>query len=271
MRDSIVWKRRLGRVYSSLRRIRGDNPRCGMVLTYHSVGPSMLGLPQENFRLQMDWLKANAAVVSLEQLLAGDWPDSSSGVTCAITFDDGYSSVHEYAFPILRERNFAATVYLVANAMGNGKRKSSNEFDGLYPDEDMLTWDMVCELQSGGVVAGSHLLRHKDVTSLAAAEANEELVGSKKMIEDKLGNECSSFSFPWGRYDDRSVEAVKAAGYKNSVIAIQGRWGREDELDRYRVPRADVRREYSIDDFAAVVRGDWDYLGVLQKIRRARY
>lgn len=216
----------------------------------------------------MDWLKANAAVVSLDRLVTGDWPESKSGLTCAITFDDGYASVYEYAFPVLQERRFPATVYLVANAIGNGQRKSSNDFEGLYPDEEMLTWEMVRELQRHGVVAGSHLMRHKDITSLGAMETNDELSGSKKKIEDELGVECSSFCFPWGKYDDRSVDAVKAAGYKNSVIAIQGRWKYPHDLDHYRIPRADVRRDYEIEDFAAVIRGDWEYLGVVQKVRR---
>lgn len=271
MRDSIVWKRRLGRVYSSLRRVRGASSKCGLVLTYHSVGASKLGLPQENFRQQMDWLRQSAAVVSLERLLAGDWPDSATGITSAITFDDGYASVYEYAFPILRERGFAATVYLVANAMGDGRRRSSNEFHGLYPDEEMLTWEMVREMQTAGVTAGSHLLRHKDITLLEPPEVDEELRGSKRLIEERTGSECPSFCFPWGKHNDRTVEAVKAAGYQNAVIAIQGRWDGRSNLDHYRIPRADVRREYSIDDFSAMVRGDWDYLAILQKFRSAAY
>ena len=238
-----------------------------MVLTYHSVGPTPLGLAPEKFREQMIWLRENAAVVKLETLLSRDWPDSESGVTCAVTFDDGYGSVYRWAYPILRDLRLPATVYLVADAIGDADSKNSNEFTGLYPDEEMLRWPEIREMQEEGISFGSHLLRHKDLTGLSAEEARRELEGSKLLIQERLGAECGSFCYPWGKHNDRSVESVKSAGYKNAVIAIQGRWGINQELDRYRVPRADVRREYLLEDFKAVVRGDWDYLGYLQKFR----
>lgn len=239
-----------------------------MVLTYHSVGPTRLGLPQENFREQMLWLRANASVVAFETLLSGEWPNSESGVTCAITFDDGYASVYRWVFPVLWELRLPAKVYLVGDAIGEAAPKSSNDFSGLYPDEEMLRWSEIREMQERGISFGSHLLRHKDLTSLTASDAREELEGSKRLIEDRVGAECTSFCYPWGRHNDRSVAAVKNAGYKDAVIAIQGRWRANERLDRYRVPRADVRKDYSLEDFGAVVRGDWDYLGHLQTFRR---
>ncbi len=214
----------------------------------------------------MAWLKTHAAVVPLDQLINGEWPESSS-LICAITFDDGYASVYRHAYPVLKEFGFPATVYLVAGAMGEEAPRSSNEFDGLYPDEEMMLWREAKELQLQGIRMGSHLVGHKDLTSLDAAMADQELLRSKQFIEERIGEECSSFCYPWGKHDDQSVEAVRRAGYRNAVVAIQGRW-KENGSDRYRIPRADVRREYTIDDFAAVVRGDWDFLGYVQKMRR---
>jgi peptidoglycan/xylan/chitin deacetylase (PgdA/CDA1 family) len=115
---------------------------------------------------------------------------------------------------------------------------------------------------------GSHMLRHLDLTSLDAAAANEELLRSKQVIEDSIGAECTSFCFPWGRHNSNAVAAVRRAGYRNSVVTIQGRWQNSPAPDPFRIPRADIRREYTLDDFKAVVRGDWDYLGYIQRFRR---
>jgi peptidoglycan/xylan/chitin deacetylase (PgdA/CDA1 family) len=216
----------------------------------------------------MAWLRDHAAVVSLENLISGEWPDSPAAVLCAITFDDGYASVFRWAYPVLCEMGFPATVYLVAQAVGDTDPKNSNDFNGLYPNEEMLRWQEVKEMQSNGLQFGSHLLRHKDLTSLNHAEQKEELEGSKRLIEDRLGAACPSFCYPWGKHDDRSVAAVRNAGYRDAVVAIQGRWQFKGKLDQYRIPRADIRRDYSLEDFAAVVRGDWDYLGYLQRFRR---
>lgn len=255
-------------MYSLVPRSRGGNRGYAVVLTYHSVGPTQLGLPVESFREQMAWLRENAAVVDLHSLVTGEWPVSRCGVVCAVTFDDGYASVYRHAFPVLREFGVPATVYLVADAIGEMQATNSNEFSGLYPNEEMLLWREVKEMKESGISFGSHLLRHKDLTLLREAEQREELEGSKHRIEDRLGVACRSFCYPWGKHDDGSVAAVQRAGYEDAVIAIQGRWSAEEALDRYRIPRADIRRDYSLDDFAAVVRGDWDYLGYLQRFRR---
>ena len=239
-----------------------------MVLTYHSVGPSPLAVSESNFRDQMDWLKSHVAVTSLDDLVAVNWPTSRSGIVCAITFDDGYASVYRFAYPILSELKFPATVYLVVGAIHQDDPESSNQFNGLYPDEDMLVWPEVRELAAHSICMGSHLVHHQDLTSLDSASVDRELQDSKKTIQDHTGSECSSFCFPWGKHNSETVGAVHRAGYANSVITIQGTWKKTDGLDRYRIPRADIRRDYTLDDFKAVVRGEWDYLGHLQRIRR---
>lgn len=217
----------------------------------------------------MNWLDSNASIIPLDDLVAGNWPTSRSGIVCAITFDDGYASVYHFAYPILAELKIPAIVYLVAGTIHQDAPQSSNQFNGLYPDEDMLIWPEVSELQAHSIRMGSHLLHHQDLTSLDSASADRELLDSKKTIEDHTGRECSSFCFPWGKHNDAAIQAVRRAGYANSVITTQGRWGKNDLLDRYRIPRADIRRDYTLDDFQAVVRGDWDYLGHIQRIRRA--
>lgn len=216
----------------------------------------------------MDWLKANTAVIPLDNLVDGNWPTSPTGIVCSITFDDGYATVHHFAYPILAERHLPATVYLVAGAIHCDAPQSSNRFSGLYPDEDMLIWPEVLELESHSIRMGSHLLHHQDLTALDSASADRELQDSRRTIEDHTGSPCSSFCFPWGKHNDATVNAVRRAGYANSVITIQDRWRKKDVVDRYRIPRADIRRDYTLDDFKAVLRGDWDYLGHIQRIRR---
>ncbi len=255
-------------MYSHLRASSAADRPAAVVLTYHSIGPSPLAVSQPVFRQQMDWLSSNAVVIPLEDLIAGNWPASRTGIICAITFDDGYASVHRFAYPVLAELNIPATVYLVAGAIHQDAPQSSDQFNGLYPNEDMLIWPEVRELQSHSISMGSHLVHHQDITSLDTASVDRELLDSRNIIEDHTGAACSSFCFPWGRHNDASIAAVRRAGYLNSVITTQNRWRKDNAPDRYRIPRADIRRDYTLDDFKAVVRGDWDYLGQIQRLRR---
>jgi peptidoglycan/xylan/chitin deacetylase (PgdA/CDA1 family) len=141
----------------------------------------------------------------------------------------------------------------------------------LYADEDMLTWSEVKEMRDGGLQFGSHLLRHHDLTALPSAEADEQLRASKQQLEQRLGEPCTSFCYPWGRHNEATSDAVHRAGYENAVITIQDRWDHAHPPDRYRVPRTDIRRDYTLDDFSRVVQGDWDFLGSIQRFRRSSY
>ena len=270
MGDSLRWKRAIGKGYSLFHAGASASRQQALVLTYHSIGAER-GVTEPNFRQQMFWLSNYAAVLDLDSVVKGEWIPSPSGLVCAITFDDGYASVYRNAFPILRRLRLAATVYLVVEAIGDTQRRSSNEFDGLYPDEDMLTWTEVREMHAGGLRFGSHLLRHHDLTSLPPAEADQQLRASKQQIEERLGMPCTSFCYPWGRHSESTVDAVRRAGYENAVITIQDRWDRSHPPNPYRIPRTDVRREYTLDDFSRLVEGDWDFLGSIQRFRRSSY
>ncbi len=155
-------------------------------------------MPVENFDAQMRFLKDQGGVVALKELMSGS-PESTGGITCAVTFDDGYASVYDNAFPILGRLGLAATVYLTTAAIGDNAVGHSSANAGLYPCEPMLTWPLVRELDRGGITIGSHLSHHKDLTQLSRQQAIFELVSSRDAIELRTGSPCKDLSYPWGR------------------------------------------------------------------------
>jgi peptidoglycan/xylan/chitin deacetylase (PgdA/CDA1 family) len=126
-------------------------------------------------------------------------------------------------------------------------------------------------MRDGGLQFGSHLLQHHDLTSLAPERAEAQLRDSKQQIEERLGVPCTSFCYPWGKHNAATTDAVRRAGYENAVITVQDRWDRAHPPDPYRIPRTDVRRDYTLDDFSRLVDGDWDFLGTVQRFRRSSY
>lgn len=77
------------------------------------------------FAEHLDYIQRHYNVVPLETLIEGLAPPGS----VAITFDDGYRSVYENAFPILRHKNFPATLYLIADVVGNDDMVWVNELN----------------------------------------------------------------------------------------------------------------------------------------------
>lgn len=261
---TLVWKRRLGKIWRKISTVAPNPTPRALVLTYHSVGLSERSLRMAKFEAQMRLLKDRARVVPLLELLSG--PSASGGnPACAVTFDDGYASVYDNAFPIMRSLGLPATVYLTTGAIGdNGVRRSSSDA-GLYPGEPMLTWSLVRELENGGITIGSHLSRHKDLTRLNREQAILELISSRDAIEHRIGSPCRDLSYPWGRTSAQVVPWVKECGYRSAATTRHYPVGAK--TNPFVVPRMDIRPEYSLADFEAILDGDWDYLGAAQILR----
>lgn len=110
----------------------------GCVLTFHGlrpglrpaeVGDSSLHLPVSTFRAICADLAARSTVMSLRQMAAMCRAgEALPHDAVAITFDDGYASNHDLAFPILKEFGLPATVFLTT---------------GFVDGEDMLWFQRV--------------------------------------------------------------------------------------------------------------------------------
>lgn len=133
----------------------------------------------------------------------------------ALTFDDGLQSVFVNAGPILKEYGHTATVFVVVGYVG---KKSSWD----YRPRMHLTWSEIKGLSDMGFEIGSHSLSHRDLRLLNDATLEREVVDSRKIIEDHLGLPVRYFSYPFGRFDSRVIEAVRRAGYHNGYALATG-------------------------------------------------
>jgi peptidoglycan/xylan/chitin deacetylase (PgdA/CDA1 family) len=61
-----------------------------------------------------------------------------------------------------------------------------------------------------------------------------EVVGARDELEDRLGVDVNRFCYPFGRYTEEAVAAVRAS-HAMAVTSRPGAVGRE--ADRYRLPR----------------------------------
>jgi peptidoglycan/xylan/chitin deacetylase (PgdA/CDA1 family) len=134
----------------------------------------------------------------------GPFPDHS----VAITFDDGYQTVYEKAFPVLQRHGMSATVFLTVGA----KRKATTNSAERLPSLEglpMLSWGEIREMQRQGIVFGAHTCTHPDLTRLPPGQVEAEVRDSKAIIEDALGVPVTCFAYPYGRYDNRTREIVR--------------------------------------------------------------
>jgi peptidoglycan/xylan/chitin deacetylase (PgdA/CDA1 family) len=241
-------------------------PTRTIVLLYHSIGEAKDAVLPERFEEQMYYLKYHARVVSLDRILRNEHLKDNAPLTCAITFDDGYSSVYDIAYPILRHYEFPALAYITTDAIGDSAPKCSDGYPGLFSGETTMTWKQVREMSRNDIAIGSHLCQHKDMTTLNADEGMSELKRSKVEISEKLGLACKHFAYPFGLFNRQNVEWVRQSGYETATTVVHATV--PYKYDRLRIPRMCPAPMHTLNDFVAILNGEFDYLPLVQKARR---
>ena len=235
------------------------------ILMYHSVREGSsdprpyfeTNVSPQIFRRQMQHLRdAGFCALGLQQASERLQAGSDSEKLIVITFDDGYRDFYDTAFPILAEFQFTATVFL----MTGYTNESSARFKGI----ECLTWNQVRELRSLGVSFGSHTVTHPWLASLGRKRVEEEVVTSKRTIEDETGATVRSFSYPYAfpetehAFGRQLREILEDNGYENGVTTILGTANARS--DRFFLPRLPVNRWDDSAFFQAKVEGGYDWL-----------
>ena len=107
------------------------------------------------------------------------------------------------------------------------------------PDARSLTTSEFVQLAASEVVTiGAHTVDHVRLRGLPPPVQLQTISASRKELERLSGLAISDFAYPYGHvdsFDDRSVEAVRSAGFQAACTTIPGNAGFIS--DRYRLPR----------------------------------
>lgn len=136
-----------------------------------------------------------------------------------LTFDDGFRDVFEHALPILREHGFRAMLFLVADLIGKTNEWQQRAGDVVEP---LMDEGQIREWLAAGHEIGSHTRTHPHLTRLPPEEAREEIVASKKKLEDRFGVAVEHFCYPYGDWNPAVRDLVAAAGYRSACTTEAG-------------------------------------------------
>lgn len=198
-----------------------------MILCYHAVERGWdcpLAVTPEDFEAQCAWLAANRNVVPLTEALANvdDRGRLPAGMT-AITFDDGFASTYEEAFPILRRHGLPMTLFIVAETLTpDGREVDWVTTPPPYPLRT-VTLEQIEEMRASGLVEiQSHSWAHHDLPELSEDACREDLSRSRDLLEDLLDQPIDLLAYPRGLHDDKVRRAAAAAGYRASFSLPRG-------------------------------------------------
>ena len=130
-----------------------------------------------------------------------------------ITFDDGYYSNYQYAYPTLKELGMNATIFIVTDTVGERDRVT-------YPH---FTWEQAREMEESGIISiQSHSHSHFSLPGMNEETMVKEFSLSKYLIEANLNKECRYFAYPNGAFNAKSQSLAEKEGYKMQSTTIPG-------------------------------------------------
>jgi len=198
-----------------------------VILAYHSINGQRndsLSVHPEKFYWQIKYyLNRGYRSITLDDYYSNNYPEKTK--LLIITFDDGYADNYTNAFPILKKLNCKAQIFLTVNFISTNDifwwdEKNINENN--KAQYEILNWSQIEEMQDYGIHFGSHTLTHPKLTQISYKQAQNEIVESRNILNDKLGLNINSFCYPHGDCNNDIIKIVEDSGYKCAVITSEG-------------------------------------------------
>jgi len=170
---------------------------------------------KERFICQLNYLSSKYSFVSLNSLNSRP----SKKKLISITFDDGLLSVLRNALPELKKKEIPTTIFIPAAKL-DSYPKWEQKGQEIYYEDRILNRDEIKKLSDQGIEIASHTLHHTDLRNVHLKVAKDELRLSKSILEEIIGKEVVSFSFPYGSYNSDLIDIAFDSGY-SSVYTTQ--------------------------------------------------
>jgi peptidoglycan/xylan/chitin deacetylase (PgdA/CDA1 family) len=176
------------------------------VVIYHHVSentPASTSVSPEQFEQHLELIEElGLKVVPITQItdaIKNNEPVSNNWI--AITFDDGYRSVYEYALEKLKARKLPFTIFVNP--------------DMVKPSKMYMSWPELKEAAQHGAIIANHTLKHENLVSdgLTKEQIKQNLLDGEQKILDETGQSHRLLAYPYGEYNDTVRQALGELGF----------------------------------------------------------
>jgi len=255
-------------VRRTVRRLRHEQPLT--LIGWHRIDDRHtdgLSTTEAGFERHLDLLEERGARVlplmeAVERLALGSLPPRA----VALTFDDGYASVVETAWPMLRKRDMPATLFVCSEYLPGTGRFDWDTRESIHERHRLATAQQVADAHAEGLDIGSHTRTHPWLPALDDRALERELVESREVIGDLLRAPVRSLAYPTGGWDRRVRAAAARAGYTAAVTVSKG-------TNRRRTHPLSLHRAFvpeETDDLDLLLDGAYGFLRPVDAVRRPR-
>ncbi len=231
-----------------------DGYRVLPILCYHQftskdTASHPLEITARAFEEQLQYLVTNNFQIltfsDVEKILREHQPIPDKAVV--ITVDDGYRSVFDVAWPILKKYGVPATLFIYTDFIGAGSAMSWEQLQRLASSE-------LIDIQSHGKSHSSLSRLPEDKTAASyATRIQSEIDGSGAAFRKHLDASPVYLSYPYGNSSKTASELYQRAGYELAATVTRG--DNTVFSDPYLLHRTMIYDSHNLSDFAEFVRG----------------
>jgi peptidoglycan/xylan/chitin deacetylase (PgdA/CDA1 family) len=231
LRIAAVWA--ACRLAVGLQLVRGNRHDDGFgILMYHRVAetvpgvgtPTMNVAPRQLRRQLTGLLERGFVCWPLRQLIKAHRERRAVPSSAfAITFDDGFENNYLDAWPILRELNLPATIFVATKYLDTDRPFPFDDWPAAGSDRvPPSAWRPLsvrqCEemLEGGLIEIGAHTHSHENFLG-RGNEFRRDMTLCLEVLRDRFGIERPAFAFPYGYKSPELVEAAKRLGVACSL------------------------------------------------------
>ncbi len=218
-------------VAERLRRLSARSAR--FVLVMHGVASKYsLQIPRDlqphhcasEMHAILTWIKDRYTLLTPDEFIK----TNQAGIL--LTFDDGFANNYDVLLPILEAYAAPAILFITLQhvlkpsswlpatsrivAKGWASKAEVPEDIAREYYDGMTVEQLQACAQHPLITIGSHTVSHPFLSVCSDEEQQEEIAGSRKMLQQITQTKVEYFAYPTGDYDARAVAQVKAAGYR---------------------------------------------------------
>lgn len=247
------------------------------VIMYHRVirdksegGVHGIYVTESQFEKHLKYLKQKGfETITFKDLLNNKYKDrfNREKKQIILTFDDGYTDNYNYAFPLLKKYGFKCVIYLLSHLNYNKwdvevKENPEHKFD-------LMDMSMIKEMEEYGIEFGGHTKTHPKLATLPIEIAQEEILTSKKVLEEKLGHALISFAYPYGNLNEDVKKIVKNSGYNFAVATDSGDISFSEDL--FQIRRIGIFSTNNFFTFKRKVSGKYNFIKIKREKKEKRH
>jgi peptidoglycan/xylan/chitin deacetylase (PgdA/CDA1 family) len=216
------------------------------VLVYHKFSKHVsdrMTVREDVFEEQMAFLKRNGyRVITLDDLF--DFLDRKRPIprkSVVITFDDGWRSMYEIAYPILRRYGYPATLFVYT--------------DLIHPSNVTLDWGKIREMARNGIDVQCHSKTHRSLGKMEEEETLQayfeavraELIESAKIIKRQTNKDVKYLAYPFGDTNSVLIAVLRKLGFQGGLTVVRA--GNPFFSDDFRVSRSMIYGGFDLKAF----------------------